>query len=254
MKCYLSYLLFLLALSCVSTSPKQPVPQPVEPPKPGEPVVVHPPVILPAKPDCSLVSEKILLNYAAVEGKKTIIQHYTQQMPVTKPIAHEAHYLIKNLDPKVVNSQTDAIAVHLARTCKLLTAGMWAKFYPGVKTDCASIYDSAGGKEWTPPEPDRGRGSGDYYPSVECEAATGNMFWGPGASPKPGTRFLVKNPKNGKSFVLCMGYEAGPGDKVFAGGIGTEAMKYLGAQHGSTLTLGRAVDQTLAYGPIECAN
>jgi hypothetical protein len=43
------YLLFLLLGACVSTSPKQPVPQPVEPPKEG-PVVVQPPHVPEAKP------------------------------------------------------------------------------------------------------------------------------------------------------------------------------------------------------------
>lgn len=208
-----------------------PKPEPKPDPKPGKPA------------KCALIQE--FLKRA---------QGDVLQMPVQMPMAHEAHYLIKNLDPKVVSAQVEAIKPHLQRTCDKLLKGDWKKFFQEIKSsDCREVYASRGSTEWTPPEPTRGRGSSDYYPSVECEAATGNMYWAKGLAPKKGERFIVQNPENGKAFVLCMGYEAGPGDPAKSGGLSSEGLHYLKAKHGKTkLILGRAVDQTLPYGPVEC--
>lgn len=201
----------------------------------------------PSGPNCDMVAEDLLLQYNSGGAKGT----YTQTMPVTKPMAHESHYIVPGLDPEGLTTQTDRIKPHLQRTCDQLLRGKWAKYFPGMSADCHEIYRGGGWSEWTPPEPTRGHGSA-AYPGVECEAATANMYWTSKSAPAKGTRFLAKNPKNGKVFVLCMGYEAGPGDKAFGGGLGSEAMYYLGAAHGSVLTLARAADQTLPYGPVEC--
>lgn len=190
-----------------------------------------------------MVAETVRLN--STEGQ------YDQLMPVTKPVAHESHYLVKDLDVKVAPTVTTMIGLHLLRACELLHK-KYDKFFPGVDARCSQLYHGGGSGQWTPPEPIIGRGSGDYYPSDECEMFTGNQYFTGASKPKPGTPFILKNPKNGRAVVLCMGYEVGPGAKKFGGGASTEALYYLDAQHGTVLTLGRAADSKLAYGPLEC--
>lgn len=240
-----------------NAAPPAPAPN-VEPAKPSPlpvPAVPHPTQI---GANCDVSKEPVHLQYSAIGGVK---QHgdYMQPMPVTKPVAHEAHYVVRGLDSDNLKGMEDQLQPHLDRTCALLH-GKWAPYYPGLSAKCSEVYTrSSSGKsngttQWTPAEGGGavGHGVGALYPSVECEAATGNQYWASGARPAAGTRYLATNPANGKSFVLCMGYEAGPGEKDHGGGVSTEALYYLVAKHGSTLTLGRAIDQTLPYGPVVC--
>lgn len=200
-----------------------------------------------------MVEESIALQYAVKKADGSYERGtYNLKMPVTKKVAHEAHYLIEGKDPPSVSDMHQSLDAHLKRTCALLH-GAWAVGYPGLSADCHEIYSGGGANEWTPAEGGGvGRGNGARYPSTECEAATGNMYWAKGASPKPGTRFIAKHPTSGKAFVMCFGYEAGPGSPQQSGGLGTEALYYLGGKHNSVMVLGRAVDQTLPYGPITC--
>jgi len=70
-------------------------------------------------------------------------------------------------------------------------------------------------------------------------------------SPKAGTRFIIRNPVNGKKVVAIAGYETGPGfSGGLRGGACEEIHHYLGTGHGSKLEVGVAKDQTLKPGPI----
>lgn len=241
---------FLSVLSaCVTTEPVKPVP-PVDGPKPTP---APQPVPAPKDP-CAMVVEKQRLQHKVCGSDgKCERWEYIQDMPVTKPVAKEAHYLIAGLDPKSVTDQHTGVADHVNRTCELLK-GKWAKWYPGQSSDCRQAYKNGRGS-WTPAEGGGiGRGStGKLYPSVECEAMSGNMYWGVGSAPKPGTRYIVKNPATGKAVVACFGWEAGPGNSKWGGGVVREVFAYVGGDHGTVLTLGKAVDQGLPFGPVECA-
>lgn len=211
--------------------------------KPEVPTELPPPVEQP--PEKCLMVEEVIKR---AQGDHLI-------MPFKMPMAHEAHYLVKSRDRASVSSVTEKIGDHMFRTCALLQ-GRWKEFYPGLSSDCRELYRGRGATEWTPAEGGGqiGRGVGLLLPSVECEASLGTMYWASGFKPPYDTRFIAINPANGRGFVACMGYEAGPGDKKLGGGLSTEALYYLGAKHAQTpIVFGRAVDQTLPYGPVECA-
>lgn len=214
--------------------------------------LVPAPLVEPIKPDpCAMVQETIKLQEAIRErGKPTRFATYDQPMPVLKAIAHESHYLVRGIDPPKVSSVTDRMKEHLARSCGLLRT-KYAAFFPALDDKCSQIYKRGGDLQWTPPEPITGQGARPYT-SQECELWTGNMFFTKASFPAPNTKFLLVSAKLKKAVVLCIGQELGPGSRLFAGGASTESLRYLEAGHGSVLTLGRAVDQKIPFGPIEC--
>jgi hypothetical protein len=206
-------LLILLALSsCTVQPPKQPMP--------------------PSAGRCDVVSETLQLANQKLA------------LPATGKVVLESH-LATTADSfaggrAFPQNDSESISEHLARACALLPKG----------TDCAKAYASKWVKLWTPPESGKaGQGSvGDLKPSPLEEMWSGNMFWTAANKPKPGTRFLAQ--RGGKSVVVVMGYETGPRDASFIGGLQGEPINYLGSQDG--IRLARLKDQSLDPGPLTC--
>ena len=79
-----------------------------------------------------------------------------------------------------------------------------------------------------------------------------NMYWTSSARPAKSTRMFVKAPNGNRAVVVSAGFETGPGDLSMIGGTPEESHFYLGTEHGSTLTLGVATDQSMSLGPRIC--
>lgn len=105
---------------------------------------------------------------------------------------------------------------------------------------------------WAPccePSNEFGQGS-TARPPAEAEAWYINMRWR--TAPTRGERYIVVNPQTGEAIVAAAGYENGPGDLSRIGGACEEVHDVMGTGHLGTLTFGSALDQQLAYGPINC--
>ena len=103
---------------------------------------------------------------------------------------------------------------------------------------------------WAPQEScEYGQGACGAKLPVDDEGWYVNMYWS--SRPDAGTRMILSNDE-GRGVVVAAGYETGPGDLDYIGGTTEEVHAYLGSGHGSTLTLGFAVDQSLPLGPIDC--
>lgn len=174
----------------------------------------------------------------------------TIKLPITGKVVLESHLATKEdsfsggrLFP---NSSSEGIDSHLKKSCEALT-----KLIP--KADCKKAYENKYVKVWTPPENGKaGQGSrGDMKPSLLEEMFTCNMMWAKSSRPKAGEKWLATY--QGKSVVVVMGYETGPGDTArWVGGCQGEVFYALGAPHQTTLTLGRLTDQSLNIGPVAC--
>ena len=160
------------------------------------------------------------------------------EMPATGPIVLEAH-LVTVEDGYGTSSSgdwpqtiTESLDVH----------------YRGSQDLTSFVMDR--GQSWAPQEGcEYGQGSYGAKLPVEDEAWYVNMYWAD--RPDAGTRMILQDDE-GRAVVVAAGYETGPGNLDHIGGTTEEVHHYLGTGHGSTLTLGFAVDQTLPLGPIDC--
>lgn len=105
--------------------------------------------------------------------------------------------------------------------------------------------------KWTPAEGGGriGRGS-SISPPASVEPWIFNMYWTGSSIPAPGTRFIIRNPANGKTVVAAGGYETGPSTGYLLGAQ-EEVLQALGFT-GGEVEVALAEDQSLPFGPIEC--
>lgn len=167
-------------------------------------------------------------------------------LPASGKVVVESHLVTKQDAITWPKFSTDGIEAHLARGCAAVKGRSLA-------STCDSVYPKSFMKVWTPSESGHiGQGSvGENKPDAECEMWGMNMYWTAASKPKMGEKFILK--ANGKAVVACAGYETGPGGKDFIAGAQPEVHYYLGTGNESTFSaLGRAVDQSLPYGPLEC--
>lgn len=161
----------------------------------------------------------------------------------------ESHYAT-NLDI-FANSlfpsfEKDRIAQHLARSFDILKLTV-----PNAKFE--DVYGSRYASEWTPAN-DGGTNEygqaarGNVRPFVAEEVWWGNMLFE--EMPAPGTKFMLRNPINNRSCVIQMGYEVGPGNTKFLGGVSCEVHYYLKANNETSLILENC-DQSLPLGPVK---
>jgi len=189
----------------------------------------------------------------SVKSERVELVHGSKSLPQSGTFVRESHLAsIQDTFPQnrlFPRSKIENINLHINRSCNLLL-----KNYLFVQSvdDCAEIYSYTWDREWTPPESGKaGQGSvGDLKPSVIQEMWSGNMYWTKNSKPRPGEKFLVSN--RGLNVVIAMGFETGPGQAEFLGGLQPEVMWYLGADNKSSMRLGRLNDQNLAYGPVLC--
>ncbi len=183
------------------------------------------------KGKCALVEETLQLQNQKVD------------LPAVGLFTLESH-LLTDKDPGSVSSITDRIAVHISRSCAELQ-----NFDSSIT--CAKAYISKWVNQWTPAEGGHiGEGSVSKKPSVQEEMWSGNMYWTAATKPKPGTRFIAQYQE--KAVVVIVGYETGPRNPKFLGGLQGEVLFALRATDESPITWGRAVDQTLSPGPVVC--
>jgi hypothetical protein len=143
----------------------------------------------------------------------------------------------------------EGISAHLDRSIAL-----YRRYKP--EATVADVYPEWWQQVWTPQEGGHcGQGSiGDAQlkmltPEMELWLLT--MNWADDAQPEPGTRFLLSY--KGKHVVLIAGFEAGPKQRKFLGGVTPEVHNYLGVINETKgLSLGYLQDQSLVPGPIDC--
>ncbi len=157
------------------------------------------------------------------------------QMPATGPVVLEAHLV------------TDGEG---------WAGGEWpSTITDGIETHYEVSQDETGfvmwrDQPWCPQEGcEYGQGSAGGPVPVEDEAWYVCMYWS--SRPAAGTRMIVQA-ADGRAVVAAAGYETGPGDLSYIGGVPEEIHHYLGTTHGGELTIGFATDQTLPLGPITC--
>lgn len=143
-------------------------------------------------------------------------------------------------------TSTDSITPHLQRACQILSL-----VDQSVGPNCVNVYGPTWTREWTPPEGGvSGQGSvGNLKPSAVQEMYSGNMFW-QGNKPAAGTKFLAC--VRTRCVVVATGFETGPRDPVYLGGLQPEVHYLLRSTDQSLIKWGRLKNQSLAYGPVEC--
>lgn len=228
----LTFLKNLFASKTPSTPPPSPTPLPVPATEPADKELKTAPMTI-----------KLAYNGTLKTGKwaKTIT------LPAVGRFVCESHYATtadmfgSRLFP---NSVSEEIAEHLHRSIVELR-----KYEPNVAT--TDVFNASWKNQWTPPENGKaGQGAvGGKKPSVIEEMWQGNMMWASSAAkPKPGTKFLVE--ANGRKCVIQMGYETGPGEESFLGGLVPEVHWYLRTNNSSLIKLSYLADQTTPLGPV----
>ncbi len=175
----------------------------------------------------------------------------TITLPVTGKFVQEAHY-VTTLDSfpngkLFADSLQQNIGKHLKRSYDI-----YLKFDSTIYFN--ELYKFNYQKEWTPAESGKiGQGSvGNIQKkelTPEMELWMVNMMWADNSKPKRGTRFLLSF-KNKKVIVLA-GYETGPSQKEFIGGVTREVHAWLGSNNNSEIKIEYLVNQNLPLGPIK---
>lgn len=193
------------------------------------------PIKQPVKNKCETKVEKI-----------NLINRSGFSLPATGFMVEESHYLVKG--DSFPKSASDGIESHIQKNCSLLR-----KFIPDLDSKCTPVYKNSWERVWTPAEGGKvGQGArGMNFPSREEVIWQANMFFAKGFLPTPGEKWLVTNVATKKSVVVNMGYEVGPRDSKWIGGLVPEA-SYVTGGAGAKVTLGRLIDQHVSYGPINC--
>lgn len=169
------------------------------------------------------------------------------RLPAIGKVVQESHYVTTQDEwPQEV---TQGIEKHLDISCNLLA------LYGVHESFCPQIYKTYWARQFGPSEGgghigQNARGKKMY---VVDELFWGTMYFsGKSNMPKPGERWLIRNPINRKSVVIAMGYEIGPSSSDLLAGSSVEVFFLLDAENHSKLELGPLADQTLPLGPIDC--
>lgn len=159
-------------------------------------------------------------------------------MPATGPMVLEAHLVTQEEPPPYPTTATDQLAAHYALS-QARTGLVMHRTQPWAPLEGGTFYGA-------------GIGSPTLFP-VEHEGWYVNMYWTSAARPPRGTKMILRAGTALRAVVVAAGYETGPGNLSFIGGTPEESHFYLFTDHGSVMTLGIAVDQSIPYGPRECA-
>lgn len=172
-------------------------------------------------------------------------------LPAEGHFVMESHY-VTNQDqfPNKLFPATDNenIQEHLDRSLRL-----YQRFSP--TATMATVYPLKYAHVWTPSEGgDLGQGSmGNRQltmlsPTDELWLMT--MNWAKGQRPAPGTRFLLS--ANGRQVVVMAGYETGPANQRWLGGVTPEVYAWLQLKPGTIVRVAYLKDQLLPAGPCGC--
>jgi hypothetical protein len=164
--------------------------------------------------------------------------------------ATESHYVTTSdtsFQKRYPRSQSEGIASHLSNSCRLLQ-----RQFPSLSANCAEVYHDSWERRWTPSEGGTiGQGArSKFRPSLTEEMWQGNMMFAGGHLPPHGTRYLLRNPSNGRAAVISFGFERGPANTHrYLGGLSSEAIWYLGSDR---LEVSYLANQHAALGPTHC--
>lgn len=199
---------------------------------------------------------KVQAQKAKCAFEQTTVSLINRTEPVKLPakglLVNESHYLAKEDSLKAYpKTATEGMTEHLKHSCvrmKLLTK-------EDIGANCEKVYKASYQKVWTPSEGGNiGQGAiGNVRPEIIQEMFQGTMYFKRASLPAKGEKWIALNPSNGRATVIAMGFEVGPGSAKFLGGISTEAHYLLGSNNSTELIFGKAVDQSLPYGPLDCA-
>jgi len=239
-------LLAFVLLGCNGFKKEKPDPAPVPAPKPTETQMPSPVPTKTANPIKETIKQPVKNKCETKVEKINLINRNGFSLPATGYMVEESHYLVKG--DSFPKSASDGIELHIQKNCSLLR-----KFAPGLDAKCTPVYKNSWERVWTPAEGGRvGQGArGMNFPSREEVIWQANMFFAKGFLPNPGEKWLVTNIATKKSFVVNMGYEVGPRDSKWIGGLVPEASYMVGGA-GVEVSLGRILDQNVSYGPINC--
>lgn len=179
-----------------------------------------------------------------------VLKNQTIDLPTEGRMVVESH-LTNNIDyfpggRLFANTLTENIKPHLDRSCAILK-----RWYPHLTT-CQSVYNDKWKRQWTPAEGGKiGQGSvGNLRPTPLEEMFSGNFYWTKATKPRPGTKFLASFKDNHVVFV--MGFETGPRDPKYLGGLQPEVHFALGTDGNSKIRVARLLDQRVELGPVKC--
>ena len=164
----------------------------------------------------------------------------------------ESHYVTKSdVFPHgrfFANKKDENIKKHLQRSFELYKA-----YDPDMTFD--RMYQYKWSKQWTPAEKGKiGQGSvgeiqvKELTPEMEMWFMT--MMWANGERPKRGTKFLLE--ANGRAVVVVAGYETGPGQEQYLGGVTREVHMWLGTSNNSKIKVSLLQSQYEPLGPVTC--
>lgn len=174
----------------------------------------------------------------------------TIELPYSGRFVEESHYVTssdKFLSPWP-KTKKEEIHHHLKESLRI-----YRRFEP--KATLADLFPNSWNKEWTPEEGGRfGQGSvGDLQRSeltTSMEMWFMTMMWANGERPKPGTKFLLST--NDKHIIVVAGFETGPSDQKYLGGITREVHHWLGTNSQDSIKIQLLENQSLTPGPIRC--
>jgi hypothetical protein len=240
---------------------KQPPPLMHVPPKTQEPVAPPPvPATSPQpvqEPQSKVIEEKKPSVTCSTDRMSVRLGFKTKWhqhviFPVKGKFVIESHYLNTKDSSHVRKDAYDSIEEHLKISCELYNKRV-------EKVDCKKMYNTKYVKQWTPAEGGHiGTGSiaQDYqqkYLSPWMEMWMTTMMWKTGKDrPKPGEKFLIINPLNHKKVVVQMGFETGPSNGKWIGGMVAEVGYYLRADERSVLKVYHLMNQDIQLGPTDC--
>jgi hypothetical protein len=183
------------------------------------------------------------LNHKKENWKREI------ELPTTGKFTEESHY-VTYLDTFSYSlwpqTKSENIAAHLKRSYDYYNQFDSTKPF-------SSLYKNYWQKEWTPEEGGHfGQGStGEKQLKIlkpEHELWLLNMMWAPRKRPPPNTKFLLE--ANNKKVVVLAGFETGPMNKFFLGGVTREVHGWLGTNNTSDIKISYLKNQNLPAGPI----
>ena len=218
--------------------------------KPAKTAAVKKPVVIPTI-DCKGADKTIFLSFTS---SKTPAKSWSKTitLPTSGIFTEEAHYATqtdKFPGDGFPSTQAQNIQEHLNRSLSY-----YKSFDPAATFK--TLYRYKFTKLWTPEEGGHfGQGSVGSNPQLMNLSAADelwmlNMMWGNGQRPRVNTKFLLS--ANGKNVVVIAGYETGPAQSKFIGGVTGEVHRWLITGPNSTINISLLADQSVSTGPCGC--
>ncbi len=203
--------------------------------------------------DINNTTEPIVIKHKYSFGTDTS-KHWqrTITLPATGKFVQESHYVTTNDEfpgnRLFAKTQDENITLHLKNSLHIYQS------YDSTMT-YERLYNNKHKKVWTPAE--RGNIGQGSVGNIQTDELTPEMelwmmcmMWAPGEKTERGTKFILS--ANGKKVVAVAGYETGPGQKKYLGGVTCEIHAWLGTTSSSDITVEYAEDQSLVCGPLNC--